>query len=598
MATSYEYRGPNRAQVPVDNAPRLLSEQEIDFIIDSALAAIRVGGENDSVVARQFQEIAFSLRKDLRRIKVCRNVDLNRYIHHISARLIDAVLLVDERTGTIASSATTADIQQKVISEKRGGSGKNSGLGMVSKFEEMITASERRSESFAWVYPASASISQDELTLLKRDLIQVKLSEVMLSTRTTRYNELPEWYDLLDESPPQGYHFEIELNLVRMANRGVLVSQIISAIRGSLHPKMMNDVRFFASPYAIGRIDVFFMSALATLKATSNLGAQYIYAVKESVHVKGTPGVDWVIEKRVSPADCIQESQQLKDGRWITYFSLAPALRVCMGLRHLLQWLDGSGLQYSIDETSNLAFLTATDPRDQLKEWIEHPSSTELQLEIEYSGSRIVDFYRDRRFDTTRVMTNNLQANMEGLGVTGSRMFTAVEMLDLARNIVPDYDSRHSETIVDVMFSTGEPTGISVKGMELRGADAIQRLTFRQPEVVIRREARFALATENSTLTSSHFIGNPGAVTGSNLWRVTANPLAGVIGASASPDYIASIRGTRIPHPTESASSSAPRSSEADVVQLGQPARQVIRPGVISGRRVPTVVKRKITQPQ
>lgn len=592
VAVQYKYLG--EGEVPVDDAPRPLTEEQIEYIIRTSLNYLYDAGVQDPVVRTQVQEFAFTLRRDLRRQRVCPSVSLSEYVRFIRVALLDAAILIQERVGTVAASATVADLQQMVISEKRGGSGKNSGLAIVSRFEEVITATENRKERYAWVYPASSNISESELILLKRDLVGVRLSEVILNTRTARYTELPEWYELLDEVPPQGYHFEIDLNLVRMANRGVLVSQVVDAIRDAMDAKIIPQVRFFSAPYHIGRIDIFFLSALSTLKATSNMGAQHVYAIKEGTYVKGTPGVEWVTERRVSLKSCIQESQQLNNSRWVTYFSLAPALRFCLGISHLRIWLDRSGLQYEMDEIGEHAFYTPTDPRPLLKKWMENPDSEELQLEIEYRGNRIVDFFHDRRFDVSRVVTNDPRANQEALGVDGARSYTGMELLDLVREIVAHYDSRHSETIADVMYATGSVTGISIKGLEQRGADAIQRLTFRQPEKVVRREAAFGLSTANATVGSSHFIGTQGILTGSNLWRTTPNPLAGVIGQQADPEYIATLRGIRIPRPTTSSEqilTEAREKKREEEVPLGRPARPTVKPGLISGRRVPRIVR-------
>jgi hypothetical protein len=586
---NYIYKGKGEPKTSL----RRLKEEEIQNIIDGALESLIL--TDDVVVVTQLKELSSVLRKDLRRIQIPSNVDLDRIRAYIRSRMLDCAVMTHDRVGTKSAAATTADLAQQVISEKRGGSGKESGLSQIAIFEELVGASNSRKMYLAWVYPRHP-LNREELNLLKRDLIGVKLGDVLMGARTARYEVLPDWYKDIDKPGHLGYHYEIGLDTVRMNSRGVLPSQIVSAIIASYAAKVQNQISVIASPYSDARIDIFFLEELDNVRTTSSLGAQ-VYMKRDAIFVKGVSGIEWINESSVSLDGCLQESLMLEDGTWVTYYNLVPALTVAMGEKHFFSWLDKSELGelgYKRDD-DEFAFYTSYDPRDYLAAHKLRNEHRETRLEIEYSGKTIGDFFLDKRFDATRVITNDHNANQEALGNGGARMAQGLEFFALVKNAVANLDVRHVDLILDVMCSTGVMTGISAKGMEQRGADPISRFTFRQPEKIIREEAVFGLVTSNDTLAASHLIGNQRVITGSTMWRSSPNPLAGVIGQSAPDEYIVSLRGNRIPAPT-SATEQVIREAAAMKIQrepmvLQKPA---LGKSKISGRRMPKVVVRSI----
>lgn len=581
--------------------PKRLSEDQISSIIERSLDVL-LREEDDIIVLQQYVELAAVLRRDLRRIAPLSNVNTERYVEYIRRRLLDAAILTHDRTGLKAAAATTADLAQQVISEKRGGSGKESGLSMISLFEELMSVTDNRKVYFAWVYP-NQDLTREELDLLKRDMIGVRLGDLIIAARVASYNDdAPAWYRYIDKKPMNGYHYELDLDIVRMNTRGVLMSQIAAVIENSFDQKTRANLSVVTSPYADGRVDIYFTQSLNEIRSVSILGAQNIYAKRDTLYVKGIEGVEWITEKKVSPAACILEttSMVLEDGssKYVTYYSLVPALRIAMGRRHLLAWLDEAGVEYELDPVDQ-AFYTTSDPRPLIAAHRYDASGAEIhmesRLEIEYSGKDIDTFYLDKRFDISRTVTNDFYANQKRLGISGARQLHGLELFELIKGTVANLDVRHIDLIGDVMSSTGQLTGISMKGTEQRGSDAISRLTFRRPETVIRSEASFGLATANSTLASSHFIGNPGMITGAALWRSVPNPLAGTLGRSAPPEHIVSLRGARIPQPTSSSEEVIQQAREAKYTAAAPtiPKRPALGTGKSIGRRMPTAVVRK-----
>lgn len=582
--------------------PKRLNEAQIESIIERALSVL-LADDKDIVVIQQYKSLAAVLRRDLRRIAPPSNVNTDRYVDYIRSRLLDTAILTHDRTGLKAAAATTADLAQQVISEKRGGSGKESGLSMISLFDELMSVSANRKVYFVWVYPNS-SLTREELELLKRDMIGVRLGDLIVAARVARYEDgnWPSWYRLVDKKPMNGYHYELDLDIVRMNSRGVLMSQIAAVIEGSFDQKTRANLMVVTSPYAEGRIDIYFTQALNDIRTVSILGAQNVYAKRDSLYVKGIEGVEWITERKVSPAPSILETEVIlnEDGtsRYVTYYSLVPALKIGMGKRHLLAYLDDAGLEYTLDPVDQ-AFYTDYDPRPLIKAYRYDADGNELhmesRLEIEYSGKDIDNFFLDKRFDGSRTVTNDFYANQKRLGISGARQLHGLELFELIKGTVVNLDVRHIDLIGDVMSSTGQLTGISMKGTEQRGSDAMSRLTFRQPEKIIREEASFGLATQNTTLASSHLTGNPGMVTGAALWRSVPNPLAGVIGASATPEHIVSLRGNRIPQPTTSSEEVVQQAREARYVASVPvvPKRPTLGPNKAIGRRVPAAVVRK-----
>lgn len=571
----------------LNNPPRSLTEQEIDSIILESLKELIEKGRDDLVVRVQVEEYAAVLRKDLRRVMPCADVDLSIYVTHIRQSLLKSAILVHERTGTIAASATVVDLSQKVISEKRGGSGKESGLGIVTQFNEAVSASDNRKVRYIKTYTASP-LSPDELTLLKRDLIGIRLSEVIVKTSTEKYEGgMPHWYGLIDTEPPAGYHYAIDLNLIRMANRGIIIDKVVDAIYSGMTSDAKKTVIVIASPHPYGRIDVYFLKALNSISETTVLGNKYITSVMHKLYVQGIVGVEWITEQVVSLRECVTEVRQLLPDRWVTYYSIAPALKIVMGEKHLMKWLDDAGLvDRELDERGESSFYTSYDPLPLIEAYSARPESKETMLEIEYTGEDALYFFRDKRFDT-RCICNDPNVNVAAIGISGSYTAHCLELFSIAREIVSNYDSRHSNTITSLMFSTGEVTGISIKGLEKRGADAMQRLTFRQAEKVITEEAASGFTASNATVTSAHFVGTRGTKAGSHVWRSMSNPLAGVIGEQATPEFTESLRGGRLPSVVVKKTRAIEEAREEKLPskELSKPPKPRLRPSILSGRR-------------
>ena len=574
----------------LNNPPRSLTEAEVDHIITESLRELIDKGREDTVIRVQAEEYSAVLRKDLRRVMPCADVDLSVYVNHIRRSLLKSVVLIHERTGTVAASATVVDLAQKVISEKRGGSGKESGLGIVTQFDEAVSASENKKVRYIKTY-ASTPLSSDELKLLRRDLIGIRLAEVIVKTSTEKYEGgLPHWYELIDTQPPEGYHYVIDLNLVRMANRGILIDKVVDCIYSGMTSDTKKTVLVVASPHPYGRIDIYFMKSLKSIAETTALGNKYITSVMSKLYVQGIVGVEWITEESVTLSECITEIRQLSVDRWVTYFSIAPALKVVMGERHLNKWLDDAGLtEREADVRGESAFYTSYDPKPLVDAFSTRPESRETMLEIEYTGDDPLYFFRDKRFDI-RCVCNDPHVNRAAIGISGAYTAHSLELFSIAREIVPNYDSRHSNTIVSLMCSTGEVTGISTKGLEKRGADAMQRLTFRQAEKVITEEAASGFTASNTTVTSAHFVGTRGTKAGSHVWRSMANPLAGTIGEQASPEFVESLRGGRLPpvivKKTEAIE--AARAERFGSKTLATPSKPRLKPSILSGRRTIT----------
>ena len=245
LAEEYVYRG---SGVATPNRPVPLQEHEIDDIIEQSLSIYINKAKTDNTVKVQLEQLSASLKRDLRRLKVCPDVPRSTFVSSIKSSLLDTSLLIRDQIGTKSASATTVDLTQMVISEKRGGDGKNSGLAVVSQFDELTTISDNRKENIIWAYPVK-KLSNDDYLLLKRNLIGVKLSEVINVTRTVKYgNELPDWYMLLDDQPPAGYHTEIVLNLIRMANRGVLMSHVVETIKRTMDSRRKQRLKYTLLP--------------------------------------------------------------------------------------------------------------------------------------------------------------------------------------------------------------------------------------------------------------------------------------------------------------------------------------------------------------
>jgi hypothetical protein len=544
MATSvkYEYR---REGAP-PSQPRKMTEEEIEYVVREALSALT--GTADPVVVRQAAELSNSIRRDLRREHILSATWLDKIVEYLRRQLLNSVVMTHDRVGTKAAGSLVADLQQKVISEKRGGSGKDSGLNQVDLFSEIVSITAERKKYYIWVYARDLQ-TNDERDLLRRELLGVSLSDVVIGGKLAVYDteshQPPAWYGDVDKTPKMGYHYELTFDPIRMSSRAVLPTHLARAIVASYDPETRANLEVVISPYPDGQIDLYFSDSLSSAKDTSIKGAR-VYTKRDSIHLKGIQGVEWVTEQAADASLALMETIQLESGRWATYYNLVPILKLCLGERHLLQWLDDAGVVYDVD-SEEFTIYTTYDPRQQIKEYREEGRGVEQRFEIEYTGKDISSFFLDERFDLSRVITNNAYANEAALGLSAARLKHMSEFFDLVQDATPNIDGRHLELVGDIMSSTGTMTGISAKGLDQRGADAVTRFTFRKAEKVIREEAAFGQYTANVNLATSRVIGNQSVAIGSTVWTSVDNPLTGKIGQSASSTYISTLRGNRIP---------------------------------------------------
>lgn len=541
----YTYKGTD-AERAYSTRPMKLSRGKIDEILELTFGELREK-TNSSVYKFAIEEIVGDTERKLRTVLFPADVTPRHIADLLLRSLRDSVLLVGDRVGNKDASSITADLIQKTISEKRGGSGKESGLSVLRQLDELLGASKNRKRRIIWAYPRDR-LDDSQVNKLKLDLLAVMLSEVVAKMYTTSYNdkELPLWYSIIDATPSKGYHYSIELNVTKMLDSSVLLSQVVSAIEALLPPAL--ETTLFVSPYNFGVIDVFFdQQARKSMQATSALGVRHISQMKAGAVVAGIRGVRYIEESRVNLQSCMRESLQLSDGSWVTYYSRAQLLRYCMREKHLERWLQQAKVDYRLDERGFNCFYTESDPRQAIERYGATPEASEVRFEIDYDGMSLADFFLDRRFDSSRLMTNDFAVLMKYLGIGATVTYHSMEFLDLLLGLVPAFDGRHTQSVTDLMSITGILTPMSLSGMSARGESHLSRFSVRQPEAIAREAAVFGLVSENNTVSTSALLGTEDNEMGSRLWTSLPNPTAGPFSSLMTEEDIEAMRGKRIP---------------------------------------------------
>lgn len=526
--------------------PTKLSSEKIEQILELTFGEIR-RTSNSRVYKFAIEEIVGDTERKLRTILFPADVTPKQIADLLLKSLRDSVLLVGDRVGNKDASSITADLIQKTISEKRGGSGKESGLSVLGQLDELLGVSKNRKRRIVWAYPRD-SLTDIQVNKLKLDLLSVMLGDVVAKMYTTTYNdkELPLWYSIIDATPPKGYHYSIELNVTKMLDSSVLLSQVVTAIEALLPAAL--EATLFVSPYNFGVVDVFFdQEARKSMQATSALGVRHISQAKAGAVVTGVRGVRYIEESRVNLQSCLRESLQLSDGSWVTYYSRAQLVRYCMKEKHLARWLQEANVDFKWDARGVNCFYTETDPRHAIERYGATPEASEVRFEIDYDGMSLGDFFLDRRFDSSRLMTNDFAVLMKYLGIGATVTYHSMEFLDLLLGLVPAFDGRHTQSVTDLMSITGVLTPMSLSGMTARGESHLSRFSVRQPEAIAREAAVFGLVSENNNVSTSALLGTEDNQMGSRLWTSLPNPTAGPFSTLMTEDDIEAMRGKRIP---------------------------------------------------
>lgn len=572
---SYVYKGVSEEE-KLAAVPTKLSEEKIKWVLDKVFAQSL---ENATEVHKfSINEIKSDTERQFRLAKFPKNVDLNVIVEKVKNALKDSIILLNTRVGNKAASSLAADFIQKTISEKRGGSGKESGLTMLSILDELTSVTKKRRRRIVWAYPAS-QLDKQQKEDIKIDLVNITLSDIIVKTQTFKYDDdVPEWYKYIGEVPPEGYHLSIYLDLGKMVKHAILMSAIARVIKG-LIPKP-EAIRLFTSPYQFGIIDVFFLNSLDDFRKASGLGVTYVTLNKASAQVKGIPGISDVIESNVNLSTVLRETIMMSNGKWVTYYSLPEMLRYNMGIKHLKLWME-KAVGKEIIWNDNNSFFTDYDPRERIKSFSETDEANETRFEILYSGETLSDFFLDRRFDTSRMMTNDYWTLYDILGIGSARTYINLELTDLLTEIVKAFDGRHIEILVDLICVTGTLTAMSYGGMAERGDDPLSRMTLRQPEAIATNAAAFGIPSKLNTITNKRLVGTGFTGVGSQVWVSEENPTVGPYSSMMTEDDIKKLRGKRIPSILEE--EMPPQEKKEEIPSAVVPKKRTRVP--ISGRK-------------
>lgn len=543
----YEYKG----TLDEEDRPKLikLSDDQIDKIISDGLKVLDI---NDPVTQLQKQELSINIRRDLRSITVQDQFELNEFSQFIADRLFDSTTLVGERVGSKAACMVIADITQKIISEKRGGSTLEvARVPLVDQYGELIKGTKDRIYRVIWAYPQTSKlhyppvVNDSDIEYIKRNIVSVSLKTVIDSHYVVNYNDNdnPDWYQIMGYGVVKGFAFRIDLNKIKCFNYAVTVHDVADAILQSL-ATTGKPFRLYVSPASVSSIDVspYENNERVTV---AKYGSELIIK-QESIIIKGTPGIKWVQTDKVSPFPAIVESIPMANGKWATYYSPTVLMRYNMKNSHLFRWLNTGGIVHVPDPENN-CFYTDNSPYDDLKIWNDNVRSKEVRFAIEYNGKDIASLFHNKLFDIERMHTNDFYAMMDNVGLGALRHYWATEFHDLVLTAVPGFDGRHSELIADTMLATGTITSISAKGAYLRGSDIFTLLSTKSPDERALLAASLGLEASVNTAAGSHFSGaHPIPNIGSKLWSTTT-PLTGSVGLSATQEQIESLKGNRIP---------------------------------------------------
>ena len=522
------------AQSSASTLPRKLTDQEIQYIIDSLPKVIGADKEAAQLAQSQLMD---KLRQSLSVITMT-PLGIPELIAELSSKFERSRATPGSTVGVTTGEAFGAQATQMTLNTfHAAGSAKNVSAG-IGRFRELIRASPNPKHVSCTIAFRQRLTFEQIMTTKRAELVDISIQDVIkdfhIDSVSSLLGEEPDWYQIFrnlirGDIPYTGFLLRLQLDVAVLYAHRIRMVDIASLIESG------TGVVVVYSPLNIGIIDIYPKDEV--LEASDQVMGREQAAIifLETIvlpkigplRIKGIPGIKGLFPVTVPVMSIVKSEEKLDDGNWLLKYNTNRLYVSGVTISDLVKLVTDTGLEIVPNDKYKhigLVVKSETSPIAHINKLVAEKEDLGKFLYADTVGTNYKVLLGRDDVDQRYTTSNNVHEILETLGIEAARNFLFLEIQRVISAEGSYINPRHIGLLVEFMTNQGPVLPITYYGIQRQPIGTLALASFERSMNVFKSSAAYGREEGVSSTSTSIYVGKRAPI-GTGYMDVISQPI-------------------------------------------------------------------------